>query len=227
METKKSPKANLQNKRKLFLEIGLIFSLGTMIAAFGYSSQGSSVPTRFGDAAPAPEEELTEITYHEKTPTPVKHIIQVSPEYLRIVPDNQKIEIEYVIDEFSPDDIYVPEVAVGREATVEEDEVFLVAEYMPEFMGGDLNRFRSWVSERLHYPTVAAENGIEGTVLLTFVVEKDGTLAHIEVLQSPDRSLAEEAVRVLQTSPKWKPGMQRTTPVRVRFTLPLQFRLQH
>ena len=87
--------------------------------------------------------------------------------------------------------------------------------------------FRNWVQERLRYPTIAAENGISGRVTLTFVIEKDGSLTNIQVLQSPDRSLSDEAIRVLESSPKWTPGKQRSTPVRVKYTLPVEFRIQN
>jgi protein TonB len=87
-------------------------------------------------------------------------------------------------------------------------------------------KFRSWVQGKLKYPQIAQENGISGKVTLTFVIERDGTLTNIQVMQSPDRSLADEAVRVLQSSPKWTPGKQRNAPVRVRYTLPVEFRIQ-
>ena len=97
---------------------------------------------------------------------------------------------------------------------------------MPTFQGGDLMKFRAWVQSRLRYPQIAQENGITGRVLLTFVVERDGSLTNIEVLQTPDRSLSDEAARVLKMSPKWKPGKQRNQAVRVKYTLPVDFRLQ-
>ena len=98
---------------------------------------------------------------------------------------------------------------------------------MPTFQGGDLMKFREWVQKRLRYPQIAQENGISGRVTLSFVIEKDGSLTNIEVMQSPDRSLSEEAIRVVQSSPKWTPGKQRNQPVRVSFTLPVMFQLRH
>ena len=97
---------------------------------------------------------------------------------------------------------------------------------MPTFQGGDLNTFRNWVQSNVRFPQIALENGIQGTVVLSFVIEKDGSLTNIQVMQSPDRALADEAVRVLQSSPKWTPGKQRNSPVRVRYTLPVEFRIQ-
>ena len=91
--------------------------------------------------------------------------------------------------------------------------------------GGDLNTFRNWVQQNVRFPQIALENGIQGRVVLTFVIEKDGRLTNIEVLQTPDRSLSEEAIRVLNKSPKWSPGKQRNQPVRVKYTLPVDFRV--
>ena len=98
---------------------------------------------------------------------------------------------------------------------------------MPSFQGGDLNTFRKWVQENLRFPQIALENGISGRVTLQFVIERDGRLTNIKVLQSPDRSLSEEATRVLNKSPKWSPGKQRNKPVRVSYTLPVDFRVSN
>ena len=108
-----------------------------------------------------------------------------------------------------------------------DDEVFLVAETMPAFMNGSIETFRAWVMQNVKFPQIALENNIQGRVVLSFVIDKDGRLTNIEVLQAPDRSLAEEAVRVLNKSPKWSPGKQRNQTVRVRFTLPVDFRVQN
>ena len=94
-------------------------------------------------------------------------------------------------------------------------------------MDGDLETFRNWVMQNVKFPQIALENGIHGRVILSFVIDKDGRLTNIEVLQSPDRSLADEAIRVLNKSPKWSPGKQRNQTVRVRYTLPVEFRMQN
>lgn len=103
---------------------------------------------------------------------------------------------------------------------------FTAVEQMPQFMGGDVNTFRRWVMQRIVYPPIAQENGVQGTVVVQFIVEKDGSLSNIKVLRSPDSSLSKEAVRVITSSPKWTPGKQRGTAVRVQYTLPVGFRLQ-
>ena len=107
-----------------------------------------------------------------------------------------------------------------------DDEPFLISETMPSFQGGDLNKFRNWLASRVRHPQIALENGIQGRVVARFVIEKDGSLTNIQILQSPDYSLSEEVIRVLNQSPKWSPGKQRDRVVRVTFTIPVDFRIQ-
>ena len=108
-----------------------------------------------------------------------------------------------------------------------EDMPFLIAEKMPLFQGGDLNDFRAWVQEHLQYPAEAVERNIQGRVVVTFTIEKEGSVSNILVLQSPDKLLADEARRVIASSPAeaWTPGEQRGEKVRVKYTLPVDFRL--
>ena len=156
---------------------------------------------------------------------PKKTEITVITDMLEVVKNDTKITTEFNFADFVEDVEIVQQVAVEEEV-IEEEPPFLVAETMPSFQGGDLNAFRNWVQSKVRYPAIAQENGISGRVVLTFVIEKDGRLTNIQVLQTPDRSLSEEAVRVLQQSPKWSPGKQRNQPVRVKYTLPVDFREQ-
>lgn len=105
------------------------------------------------------------------------------------------------------------------------EQPFLIAETMPSFRGGDLNTFRAWVQENVKYPAEAVKNNIQGRVILSFVVEKDGSVSNMQILQTPDRSLSAEALRVIEASPKWTPGEQRGQKVRVKYTLPVDFRM--
>lgn len=125
---------------------------------------------------------------------------------------------------FAEDVEIVQQVAVDEEV-VEDDQPFVRVEQMPSFMGGDLLTFRNWVMQNLRYPQKAQENNIQGRVLVEFVIERDGSLTNIKPLQSPDQVLTDEAVRILKKSPKWTPGMQRNLPVRVKYTLPIEFNL--
>jgi periplasmic protein TonB len=104
-------------------------------------------------------------------------------------------------------------------------EAFFVVEIMPSFKGGGLSKFREWVGRRTNYPKEAFDKKIGGTVFLTFIVEKDGSVSSVTVVKGVDPSLDYEAVKVISESPKWSPGMQRGQPVRVRFSIPLIFNI--
>lgn len=227
MELKKSPKADLSNKRGLMLEIGLVVSLLLVIAAFSYTPEEYRIEKVEQTYTPI-EEEITEITrQEEKQPEPPKRTeITVITDILDVVTNDAKITTTFDFAEFSEDVEIVQQVAVPEEV-IEEEQPFVKVEQMPSFMGGDLLKFRNWVQDRLRYPTIAQENGISGRVLLSFVIEKDGSLTNIQVLQTPDRSLSDEAIRVLKSSPKWSPGKQRNQSVRVKYTLPVDFRIQN
>jgi periplasmic protein TonB len=103
------------------------------------------------------------------------------------------------------------------------DEPFMIVEVKPTFKGGDIEKFREWVQKKAVYPQIAQDNGIQGKVILTFVVEKDGSVSNIKVVKGVDKILDDEAVKAIQASPKWSPGLQRGRPVRVRFFIPLVF----
>ena len=227
MEIKKSPKADLQNKRGLLLEIGLIIALGLVIAAFSYTPSEYRIEKVDLEYAQV-EEEITEITRQDqKPPEPPKKVeVKVIADLLQVVTNDTKITTDGDFAEFDEDMEIIQQVEVEEEV-VEDDQPFLIAETMPSFQGGDLNTFRAWVQSNVRFPQIALENGIQGRVVLTFVIEKDGRLTNIVVLQAPDRSLSDEAVRVLQKSPKWKPGKQRNQTVRVKYTLPVDFRVQN
>ena len=146
---------------------------------------------------------------------------------LNVVEDN--VETESI--EVNTEDDKEAEVVIAApvEAPVEEEEeevVFVVVESMPEFPGGQQALFK-YLSENVKYPVIAQENGIQGRVVCQFTVNKDGSIVDVEVVRSGgDASLDKEAVRVIKTMPKWKPGKQRNKPVRVRYTVPVSFRLQ-
>ena len=224
METKKSFKADLGNKRGLLLEIGLVVTLVLVVAAFAYTPKEYRIEQPDLTYAPV-EVEMTEITREKPRETARKVEIKPIADVIQIVRNDRKIQTDIPFNEF--DEMTPIElVPVGPESVVD-DEVFLVAETMPSFMDGTIETFRAWVMQNVKFPQIALENNIHGRVVLSFVIDKDGRLTNVEVLQAPDRSLAEEAVRVLNKSPKWSPGKQRNQTVRVKFTLPVDFRVQN
>ena len=119
-------------------------------------------------------------------------------------------------------------VKTNRTVSSEESDgaVFEKVERMPSFAGGDLNTFRMWFGGEFKYPAKAIEEGIQGRMVVKFIVEKDGRLSNFEFLKSPDPVFNDEVIRVLKKSPKWTPGYQKGKPVRVSYVLPIDIRLQ-
>ena len=119
----------------------------------------------------------------------------------------------------APDSVAAPTDGVAKE------EVFMVAEQMPEYPGG-MKEMLKFLQENVKYPDNAMKNNVQGRVIVQFVVEKDGTPTEFKVLRSVDPDLDAEALRVMKAMPKWKPGMQKGQVVRVKFTVPVSFKLQ-
>ena len=224
MEIKKSPKADLQNKRGLLLEIGLIIALGGVIAAFAWTPKEQKIEKLDLNIAPV-EEEIMEITRQEQKPPepPKKTEITVITDILKVVTNDTKIETEIDFAEFDMNQAI--EVAPVQTEEVFEEEIFIVVEEKASFMGGDEGTFRNWVQERVKYPAIAQENGIQGKVIISFVVNTDGSVSNIEVLRTPDRTLSDEAVRIIKSSPKWTAAKQRNKSVRQKFVIPIDFRI--
>jgi len=103
------------------------------------------------------------------------------------------------------------------------DEPFFLVEVMPAFKGGDINKFREWVQKRTNYPQAAIDNKIQGRVFLTFIVEPDGMVSNVTVVKGVDPIIDTEAVKAIQASPRWTPGLQRGQAVRVRYSMSLSF----
>ena len=128
-------------------------------------------------------------------------------------------------DEAEGEVLKAKEVVVDEKPKEEETKVFDVVEQMPSFPGGDAELMK-FLHDHMKYPAVAEENGIQGRVICTFVVERDGSISDVKVIKSVDPSLDKEAIRVLKSMPKWIPGKQNGSAVRVKYTVPVTFRLQ-
>lgn len=228
MELKKTPKADLENKRNIFIQMGLVIALGIVFVAFNIHDSVRSA-AGFGDMeATTIEDEVIPVTRAEEIkpppPPPPPKVVDV----LTIVDDNVEIDIELEIDDSEADKATIidalPQIQ-QKEEEVEESEIFVVVEDMPEFPGGE-TALRSYINKNVNYPVIAAENGIQGKVYVRFVVDKDGSVTNAEIARGIDPSLDQEALRVVRTLPKWKPGKQRGKPVRVSYTVPINFQLQ-
>jgi protein TonB len=228
MELKKNEKANLERKKTLFLQVGLIIALIVCLGAMEWTSGQKKDSVFSGMTEEAIEEEqipVTEETPPEEMPPPEVTVTDL----FEIVEDDVVIEneVRFEDDETSEDkvvEIYAPVLQAEEEEV--EDEIFVIVEDMPKFRGGDINKFRDWVQKRVRYPELAAENGIQGRVFITFVVEPNGTVSNVSISRSVDTLLDEAAKEAVMASPKWEPGMQRGRPVRVRYSIPIIFQLQ-
>ncbi|NLZ72969.1 MAG: energy transducer TonB [Bacteroidales bacterium] len=231
MEIKKTPKADLENKKSTWLLVGYVIALALMFVAFEWTQRDIVIDTSQGIADLVFEEEIIPITQQpEQAPPPPPEVIEEAPqiaEVLNIVEDDQDVgDIRLASSEETGERVevkYVPVVEVVDEP--DEEEIFEVVENMPEFPGGPAEMMK-FLSNNIRYPTIAQENGIQGRVIVQFVVNSDGTIVDANVVRSVDPFLDKEALRVINSMPKWKPGMQRGKAVRVKYTLPVMFRLQ-
>ena len=147
-------------------------------------------------------------------------------EVLNVVENDQEVEEVEIVSEDDVEEEIVIDVPVAAPIEEEEEDVvFQVVEKMPEFPGGQQALFE-YLSKNIRYPVIAQENGLQGRVICQFVVNQDGSIVDVVVVRSVDPSLDKEAERVIKSMPKWKPGEQRGKAVRVKYTLPVNFRLQ-
>ena len=226
MQLKKSEQASLENSKVVYVLMGFVFVLSLCYAALEWTEREV---TKYDvqDSEFIFEEEMDIQQTSQETPPPPPPPQVQEVEALNVVEDDKEVES---IEVNTEDDKEVEVViAAPVEAPVEEEEeevVFVVVESMPEFPGGQQALFK-YLSENVKYPVIAQENGIQGRVICQFVVNKDGSIVEVEVVRSGgDPSLDKEAIRVIKSMPKWKPGKQRGKAVRVKYTVPVNFKLQ-
>lgn len=229
MEIKKTEKASLENKRLIFAELGLIAALLVVFAGFESSTRAKEVALLQGNTKIDDEDDIMAIPLDTPPPAPEAPALPMLSDDLVIVDNDVTVDLDF--QSLDDTDIPVDIQEYTRQEVVEEDVEddpipFITVEQKPTFNGGDANGFAKWVNSRLVYPEVAKENGVEGRVTLQFTIGKDGRLQDVKVLNSPDESLAQEAVRVVSSSPKWEPGRQRDRAVKVSYTFPVIYRLR-
>ena len=228
MELKKSPKADLENKKNIFVQIGLVVSLAICLYGFEATSKVEQVGDLGSMEGQTVEEEIIPITRQDQPPPPPPPPPPKVVDMLVIVDDDTEIEEELEIEDSEATDktaiTAVMQVASAKEVE-EETPVFFIVEDMPEFPGGDA-ALRAFIAQSVKYPTIAQENGIQGKVYVNFVVGKDGSITNAKIARGVDPSLDKEALRVVNSLPKWKPGKQGGKPVRVSYTVPINFVLQ-
>lgn len=227
MEVKKSPKADLESKKTTWLLVGYVVVMAFMFVAFEWTQRDKKIDTSQAVSDVVFEEEIIPVTETPEQMAPPPPEAPSVADVLEIVDDKADVE-ETVIA--NTEDLgqkvevkYVPVQVVEEEP--EEQTIFEVVENMPEFQGGQA-ALMQYLAKNIKYPTIAQENGTQGRVIVQFVVNRDGSIVDAKVVRSVDPYLDKEALRVINSMPKWKPGMQRGKPVRVKFTVPVMFRLQ-
>ncbi len=225
MKAKKNPKANLENKKSIFLEIGFIVAFATVLFAFEWKISDQEISDFITVSEIPTEPEMVPVTIMQQLPPPPPIVVKPI-DMLEIVDEldeaTEDVELTDVTDDSENNNVNIDytDIDYGPE-NVDEVLQFVPSEDMPIFPG-NINK---WISQNIKYPPLAADNGIQGKVYLKFVVEKDGSISNIEVIRGVDPSLDKEAVRVISKMPKWKPGKQRGKPVRVSYNLPITFQL--
>jgi protein TonB len=228
MEKKKTQKADLETKRLLFVEIGLSVALAVVYGAFEYSSAEITTADLVEALVEPVDEFIIPTTFATPPPPPEIPKIELS-DIIDIVDDDIEIKDELfrTIEDDPTEGIELYDYYDVEEVEVNEDPVpFAIVEQKPKFNGGDANEFSRWVNQRLAYPAICVENGVQGRVTLSFTVMPDGSLANISVLRGVDKALDEEALRVVSSSPRWEPGRQRDKAVPVKYTFPVIFSLR-
>ena len=225
MKNKKSEKVNLEKKRGLFLQIGLIIAFLTMLYAFEWATPDLSYKKISDVVGVNIETEIVPVTrVKEIKPPPPKYYKKIT-----IVPDTEEPKETFVppIFEVDPDDIIETTCdGMNMPIEIEEPEIVYFAKIMPEFPGGIVG-LKLFISKKIKYPIKAIEGDIQGKVYVRFVVNSKGETEQVSIIRGIDPILDKEALRVVKSFPKWKPGEQNGKAVNVWYTVPIVFRLEH
>lgn len=228
MEIKKSRKADLENKKGSSLLIGLVVAFGVLFVALEWAQKDVTIYEEALREEVEIDEEMVEVTFREETPPPPPPEAPAPETVLSdVIEIKDNTEDVQTVDFSTEDDgkaveIQAPIAAPEEEA--EEQKIFVVVEKMPEFPGGE-DAMRRYLARNIRYPLIAQENGIQGRVICQFVVNSDGKIVDVQVVRGVEASLDEEAIRVIKSMPNWTPGKQGGKNVRVKYTLPIRFKL--
>lgn len=227
-EVKKTAKANIETQKLTATLMGIVVAVALLFFAFEWSSNTKKLDESVVVQDVLAEEEI-EITRRDPTPPPPPPPpAPETPEIIEVVEEKVETRIEINTEDDASKaqtQTYIPPPPPKPKVEEVTEEIFVVVEEQPEFPGGNAAMMK-FLSDNIKYPVIAQENGIQGRVITNFVVERDGSITDVQVVRGVDPSLDREAIRVIQSMPKWKAGRQRGSAVRVRFTLPVVFRLQ-
>lgn len=235
MEIKKSSKADLEKYRSTWMLLGCVIALTLLFVALEWSTQSPERGQGPIAYTPVSSDNFIPILEIEDTPeyavkvyqkpkynlleNPFKVVSKRDIQGMKIDPLElpKRVEKQNVIENIEDDSTEKEEIPTN--------EIFAIVEKMPEYPGG-MAEMMKYLSQNIKYPIHAREVGIQGRVIVVFVVNKDGSITEPEVVKGVEKSLNQEAIRVITSMPKWEPGTQRGKPVRVRYTLPVVFRLR-
>lgn len=227
MEAKKSPKANLENKRFVFTQFGIIIVLLVVLFALEWKTYEERKIVLGQRMARDLVEEIILITEQKVKPPPPPPPPKKLYDF-KIVDDDVIIDDVIDIDAGADIDTEIQEYTPPALPVdiIDEEEIFVISQELPRFPGGESALYK-YLGNNIDYPIMAQETGVKGVVYITFVVEKDGSITDIRIIRSIGGGCDEEAIRVINEMPKWSPGKNFTKPVRVQFTLPVRFVLQN
>ena len=228
METKKTPKANLESKRPTWLLVGYVVVLAFMFVAFEWTrdikidTSGRIVENVFEQ-----DMEIPLTRQPELTPPPPPQVTPINDVLTIIDDDATAEETNFASLEETGEDVVIKHIPVTvDEEVVVEDDLFVVVEENPQFPNGGTAGLLQYLGKNIKYPTIPQENGTQGRVTVQFVVNKDGSIVDVKVIRGVDPYLDKEAVRVIMSMPKWIPGKQNGKAVSVKYTIPVVFKLQ-
>jgi protein TonB len=224
LELKKHPQADLEKRKGLLFQIGMVLALALVLIAFEWAQFERSNSQLGKLSVDLEEEEMIPITQQTPPPPPPP---PPPPQtiVLEIVEDDEEIEEDIDLDTEADEDTEVEIVEVEEEEVFDDAEIFTIVEDMPTFPGGDAEMMK-YLGKNTKFPPLAKDAGIQGIVYVTFVVAKDGKIADVRVLRGIGGGCDEEALRVIKDMPRWKPGKQRGRPVRVQYNIPIRFILR-
>jgi len=228
MRSKKTNKANLEKKRFIFLELGVVITLSIVLAAFEWTSSDKEIELKDGMTELNLEQDLIPITRPKEQEKPKPLPVEKPVETFNVVNNSVEITDEPIFGSTESGEalgVELGEYTIGKEQEDDDPEFFVRVEEMPTFKGKHSDSFLQWIMHHLQYPQEAVDNGISGTVWVSFIIDEQGKVTQVDLMRGVHPSINKEALRVVKTSPQWRPGKQRNRAVKVRFTFPITFRL--
>ena len=227
MEANKTVNEELRGQKSTNMLIGYVLALAAMFVAFEYTQREVKVVEEDKIYDYRMEEDMIPITQQQEVVAPPPAAAPTVMEFINEVEDDTELPEEEVetSEEMNQAITAVVTGPVGPVVEADDDDrIYEMVEENAQFPGGDEACFK-WLSEHIKYPSICQEQGVQGRVIVNFVVNKDGSIVDVKTMRSPDANLTKEAERVVKMMPKWKPARQGNKPVRSRFTLPVMFRL--